>query len=389
MFKKVFMASLLLGCLSLSGGGAQSNSLILQAGSFIGILISLVILFFFLKMISKSMGCLPSFLILCAIAAFIMYAFGMLDHGFTGIPDAVKVFLGQKNSQPQPVDPMDQIVQQAQMNVAGIQVQQMQTQPQPNNQAAAPVQPEMPVPAPQADTVQNVTISENMQPIAAANAPAPQDENAYAKIFADDIANMEQAAVLPAIQQPTQQPEQPQPSQQPAPVKQEPQGPVDLLAQLPLISGPARILNGDTLSIRGRNIVLFGIDAPELSQTCTNQRGQSYNCGRDAAIWLRDWLGNHEIGCRIMKEDSRGTLLGVCSVGSYDIAAALVNAGLAFANTNMSEIYVPYQEQARANSRGLWNGTFYMPWDWRKMQSQKAKIKVIKRKKKKKSILDI
>ena len=120
MFKKVFMASLLLGCLSLSGGGAQSNSLILQAGSFIGILVSLVVLFFFMKMISKSMGCLPSFLILCAIAAFVMYAFGMLDHGITGLPNAFRSFLGQKPVVQQQVDPMQNIIQQAEMNAAGI-----------------------------------------------------------------------------------------------------------------------------------------------------------------------------------------------------------------------------------------------------------------------------
>lgn len=379
MFKKIFLASLLLGCLSLSGGGAQSNSVILQAGSFIGILISLVILFFFLKMISKSMGCLPSFLILCAIAGFIMYAFGMLDHGVAGIPDAIKVFLGQQAAPQQQVDPMAQIVQQAQMNMAGIQNQPIQTVQQPSVQPLPPVQQAALPPISNETSAQPVAMSENLEPIASAPVVA-QSENDYDKIFAD--------ATPQAVQQPVQQPAQPQPVQQ-APVRQEPQGPVNLLAQLPLLSGSARVLNGDTLSVRGRNVVLFGIDAPELSQTCTNQRGQSYNCGRDAALWLRDWLGDHEIECRIMKEDSRGNLLGVCMAGSYDIAAALVNAGLAFANTQMSEIYVPYQEQARANARGLWNGTFYMPWDWRKMQSQKGKIKVIKRTKKKKSILDI
>ena len=44
MFKKVFLASMILGMLSLSGGGAQSSSLFLQAGSFVGLLISLIII---------------------------------------------------------------------------------------------------------------------------------------------------------------------------------------------------------------------------------------------------------------------------------------------------------------------------------------------------------
>ena len=379
MFKRVFLASLLLGCLSLSGSGAQSNSLILQAGSFIGILISLVILFFFMKMISKSMGCLPSFLILCAITLFIMYSFGMLDKGISGIPDAIRVFLGQKPATQPNVDPVSQIVQQAQMNMSA------------GEQATQEVAPLLPQTG-QAEqvgisqqAVENTAISpeEILPPITKndnANnlpvAPIVQEENDYDKIFAETESavqvNMDAA-----------------PQQEPVQQQQQAQGPINLLAQLPLLMGPARILDGDTLHIQGRNIVLFGIDAPELSQTCTNKRGQSYNCGREAALWLKDWLGNHEIQCRIMKEDKRGNLMGVCMAGDYDIAAALVNAGLAFADTNVSDIYVPYQEQARANARGLWNGNFYMPWDWRRMQSQKANIKVIKKTKKKKGILDL
>lgn len=376
MFKRIFMASLLLGCLSLSGSGAQSNSLILQAGSFIGILVSLVILFFFMKMITKSIGCLPSFLVLCGITVFIMYAFGMLDKGFEGIPNAVRSFLGQKPVPQQQVDPVAQIVQQAQLGIEGgqsnVQNSAIAAQ-QPMQQTSAEISQSAETATPeQQEVLPPITMGENMENLPVA--PAVEEAGDYDKIF--DEAKPEQLQPEPA------------PVQQQSQVRQEPQGPVNLLAQLPLLSGPARILNGDTLSIRGRNVTLFGIDAPELSQTCTNQRGQSYNCGKEAALWLRDWLGNHEIQCRIMKEDNHGNLLGVCMAGEYDIAAALVNTGLAFANTNMSEIYVPYQEQARANARGLWSGKFYMPWDWRKMQSQKANIKVIKRTKKKKGILD-
>jgi len=246
--------------------------------------------------------------------------------------------------------------------------EQQQVQPEP---VAAP-QPTAPTTPEQQDILPPITMGENMENLPVA--PAVEEAGDYDKIFDDSKPEPIQPEPAPVQQQPQ--------------VQQEPQGPVDLLAQLPLLSGPARIINGDTLSIRGRNVILFGIDAPELSQTCTNQRGQSYNCGKEAALWLKDWLGNHEIQCRIMKEDSRGNLLGVCMAGEYDIAAALVNTGLAFANTKMSEIYVPYQEQARANARGLWAGKFYMPWDWRRMQSQKANIKVIKRTKKKKGILD-
>ena len=383
MFKRILTASLLLGCLSLSGGGAQSNSLILQAGSFIGILISLVILFFFIKMISKSMGCLPSFLILCAIAVFIMYAFGMLDRGVAGVPDAIKVFLGQKQAQVQPADPVAQIVKQAEINVSGAQTPQNEPQPVQSLPLLPPIQaPEMSINPQSVSNEEHPTLLPTLPENSIKNSeilPPMQEENAYDKIFAEDIEPK-----MPVQQLQAQQLSSPQSGQLSVP-----QGPVDLLSQLPLIAGQVRVLNADTLSINGRNISLFGIDAPELSQTCTNRRGQSYNCGREAALWLKDWLGDHEIKCRIMKEDKRGNLLGVCMAGDYDIAAALVNEGLAFANQQMSEIYVPYQEQARANAKGLWKGSFYMPWDWRKMQSKKAKIKVIQKGRRKNNILDI
>ena len=67
-------------------------------------------------------------------------------------------------------------------------------------------------------------------------------------------------------------------------------------------------------------------------------------------------------------------------LGPYDIGAALVNAGWAVADTRQTQVYIPYQNQALANKRGLWQGEFYMPWDWEKIQARKANIKVIKNK---------
>ena len=383
MFKRIFLASLLLGCLSLSGSGAQSHSLILQAGSFIGILVSLVVLFIFLKMISKSMGCFPSFLILCAITVFIMYAFGMLNNGISGIPDAIQVFLGQKQEAKQ-TDPVQALIQQAQMNAvnqsAAIQNNTATPAFQSPEQSAPIMKPQLPAPT------ENSAVSTTQ--------PVVMGENFSSEgIVAPDLG-IEEEIALEKIQTISTNESQPIKEQQ-AEVQNLQQGqvqennPVNLLENLPLLYGPAKVLTADTISVRGRRVVLFGIDGPELSQTCTNKRGQSYSCGKEAALWLKDWLASHEVQCRIMQEDSKGTLLGVCSLGEYDIAAALVNEGLAFAKTSMSEIYVPYQLQAQNNKKGLWSGSFYMPWDWRKIQVQKPRIKIIKKKAKKKSLLDL
>ena len=81
-------------------------------------------------------------------------------------------------------------------------------------------------------------------------------------------------------------------------------------------------------------------------------------------------------------------MIATCSLGQYDIGAAMVNAGWAVADPSQNDIYLPYQQQAINNRRGLWQGQFYMPWDWREIQSKKAKIKVIKPKNSHKSLFD-
>ena len=90
-----------------------------------------------------------------------------------------------------------------------------------------------------------------------------------------------------------------------------------------------------------------------------------------------------------MQQDGNGNMAGTCSLGAYDIGAALVNAGWALAYTKHTDIYVPYQQQAENNGSGLWQGEFYMPWDWRKIQARKPNIKIIKQKpKRKRTILN-
>lgn len=41
-----------------------------------------------------------------------------------------------------------------------------------------------------------------------------------------------------------------------------------------LLSGPAKIVDGNTLVINGQIVRLYGIDAPEYDQNCMNAEGQ-------------------------------------------------------------------------------------------------------------------
>ena len=148
----------------------------------------------------------------------------------------------------------------------------------------------------------------------------------------------------------------------------------------PATSGYARVVTGSTLNINGLNIKMYGIDAPDITQTCADRHGRGYYCGREARTWLQDWLNNREVTCYILGQIENGWATGVCFVdnNNYDVAAVTVNAGWAVAYTKNTDIYVPYEHQAGTNKRGLWAGTFYKPWDWKKLQSRKSNIRIEK-----------
>ena len=155
----------------------------------------------------------------------------------------------------------------------------------------------------------------------------------------------------------------------------------------PAINGVSRVVNGDTITLNGRIVNLFGVAAPDISQTCADGRGRGYRCGQQSIHWLSGWLSDNNIRCHILGEDKQGVLTGVCMLGQYDIGAAIVNAGWAVADTRQTKIYLVYQNQAIQNKRGLWQGKFYMPWDWQKIKARKSKIKIIQPKtKKRKSV---
>ncbi len=375
MFKKLFWASLLLGGLSLSGGGVQSNNMLLQAGGFIGLLVCSVVLFIFLRMVFKALGCFPSLFIFAAIVVFIMYTFGMFNNGIYGVPDAIRAFLGQN---PAPAGQTAALPQGAMMQQPQIQMP-AQTQ--------APTAPQIPVAAVSQPVLQPQ--AQNVPPAAPEATQQPEVSDTEVKMT-ERFSNNDLAMPNLGIDEPEAPVEQPasQPTVQ-QPVVQQPQQPVNMLANLPVIYGSVKVLNARTISINGRMLRFYGIDAPEVSQTCADQHGRSYNCGKDAAMWLKNWLGSHELECHVISQNEKGNIIGACSLGAYDIAAALVNAGYAFANRQVSDMYVGYEQQAKQAQRGMWRGTFYMPWDWRKLQAQKPKIKIIKPKHKQRSILDL
>ena len=133
----------------------------------------------------------------------------------------------------------------------------------------------------------------------------------------------------------------------------------------PTLSGFARVVDGDTLKIRGTQVRLYGIDAPERAQRCRAGE-RPWPCGRDAARALSRRIGGRTVVCEERDRDRYGRTVGVCRAGGEDLNASMAAAGWAFAYRRYSLTYLPEEWAAKAADRGIWRGDVVPPWDWRR-----------------------
>ena len=126
------------------------------------------------------------------------------------------------------------------------------------------------------------------------------------------------------------------------------------------VSGAARVIDGDSIVVRGIEIRLLGIDAPEFAQRCSRD-SRPWPCGAQAALNLRNRLRGRLVSCAGHERDVHGRLLAVCKVGSEDINRWAVEQGWAVSYDD----YPGAERIARAAKRGIWSGTFLRPRDWR------------------------
>ncbi|MCX7309419.1 MAG: thermonuclease family protein, partial [Afipia sp.] len=96
------------------------------------------------------------------------------------------------------------------------------------------------------------------------------------------------------------------------------------------IVGNAFVVDGDTLSIAGIRIRLLDIDAPELDQTCTDNMGRDWPCGRQAHSQLRAHVRGHDLTCEPRSRDKYGRTLAICMLpDKTDVNAWMVQQGWA------------------------------------------------------------
>ena len=140
-----------------------------------------------------------------------------------------------------------------------------------------------------------------------------------------------------------------------------------------MISGPPTIIDGDTVEIGGKRIEFFGIDAPEIGQSC-RIFGLDWPCGERARVWLVRFIGSGPVRCLPMaaRDDRSGDLKAMCfNDETLNLNAAMIGEGMAVANLKDGDWFEVADTTARINRRGLWAGEFVFPADWRRGQRLK------------------
>lgn len=130
--------------------------------------------------------------------------------------------------------------------------------------------------------------------------------------------------------------------------------------------GRASVVDGDTIEIRGERIRIYGIDAPESGQLCTDGRGKAYRCGQTAALALDEIVRGMTVRCDDRGRDRYRRMIGVCRVGELDVGEAMVRSGMAIAYRRYSMDYVGAEVSAQRDQVGMWQGRFDAPWVWRR-----------------------
>ena len=133
-----------------------------------------------------------------------------------------------------------------------------------------------------------------------------------------------------------------------------------------IITGYARIIDGDTIVVDGKRVRLHGIDAPENKQMCLDKNGLVYACGKATTKALRDFTTQTIIKCLSESRDRYKRLIAICYGRGTNINTWLVKNGWAVAYAKYSSDYIQQELEAKQAKRGLWAGSFIMPWQWRR-----------------------
>ncbi|MGZ9809327.1 thermonuclease family protein [Pseudoroseicyclus sp. H15] len=135
------------------------------------------------------------------------------------------------------------------------------------------------------------------------------------------------------------------------------------------VTGAAEVIDADILVVGGQQrVILWGIDAPERSQTCRLD-SREWGCYDAARRALQSMAERGEVTCTLYGEpDPFNRYYGQCLSNGEDLGEAMVKAGLAMAYLEQTDDYELAQIDAITAGVGLWQpgAEFVEPWEFRR-----------------------
>ncbi|MGH6866232.1 MAG: thermonuclease family protein [Methyloceanibacter sp.] len=122
-------------------------------------------------------------------------------------------------------------------------------------------------------------------------------------------------------------------------------------------SGPARVIDADTIEIGGERHRLYGLDAVEFDQICRTREGTAWPCGR-AVHALGKFLEGRKVVCEPRgQRDAYGRHVSICYAGSDSINAWVAREGWAVADHDAGRTlnYTSEESTARFLRKGIWS----------------------------------
>ena len=144
-------------------------------------------------------------------------------------------------------------------------------------------------------------------------------------------------------------------------------------SEITSVTGYAKVTDGDTIKINTFKIRLHGIDAPEQKQKCKRPYltififtfYEDYLCGQKSTKALIKKINNQKVTCKISDVDYFKRLIGECYKRKINLNAWLVSNGHAVAFRKYSKKYVSEETLAKQKKKGIWQGKFEMPLNYR------------------------
>jgi endonuclease YncB( thermonuclease family) len=145
-----------------------------------------------------------------------------------------------------------------------------------------------------------------------------------------------------------------------------------------VITGPAHVVDGDTIWIGQREIRFSGIDALEGGQPCLDRKtGADLHCGELATRELRSVIAGRDVTCTASGTDRHGRTVAGCELAPsldmphIDLQDWMVRSGWALDYYRYSHgRYAAAEAEARTAGLGIHTTRFVPPELWRRQKRE-------------------